>query len=339
MGLVMKNWCWKEKIVFAVTLMFVVLVAYEPPRPAYAVEEGFSVWLQQFKQQAIKQGISSTTIDKAFAGLVPNSRVVELDRKQPETTMSFTTYMQKVVNDKRVQQGRRLYRKHRQLLYRIGARYGVQPRFIIALWGIETNYGSNMGGFNIIQALATLAYDGRRSEFFREELLNALRIIDAGHISLTSFKGSWAGAMGQTQFMPSSFLSYAVDYDGDGRKDIWHSLPDIFASIANYLHNTGWDNKTTWGRRVTLPPNFPEDMLGLKIRKTLPEWQKLGVRRADGGDLPKRSDVVASVILADKAGRYPYLVYDNFNRILKWNRSKYFAIAVGRLADKIAARK
>lgn len=306
--------------------------------PVQANEQSFGNWVKELKQEAQQQGISASILDQAFADMTPNKRVIELDRKQPESTMTFAQYLKRVVNDRRAQQGRKLFNKHQALLQEISAKYGVQPRFIVALWGIETNYGGNTGGFNMVRSLATLAYDGRRSAFFRKELLNALKIVNDGHVKLQDFKGSWAGAMGQTQFMPSSFLSYAVDYDGDGRKDIWGTLPDVFASIANYLKNTGWNNDETWGREVSLAAGFQTDMADLKVKKSLQEWNQLGVARLGGGALPDRAGVEGSVVFPGKVGERSYLVYRNFDRILKWNRSKYFATAVGTLSDRIAGR-
>ena len=223
------------------------------------------------------------------------------------------------------------------MLNRIGAQYGVQPRFIVALWGIETDFGRNTGGFGVITALATLAHDGRRSEYFRGELLNALKIIDAGHIAAGDMKGSWAGAMGQSQFMPSSFLSYAVDQNGDGRRDIWTTQEDVFASIANYLASVGWKDDQTWGRAVRLPQSFNQSLVGLETVKPIGAWQSIGVRRPNGTDLPTRQ-LSASIIQPDGAGTRAYMVYDNFRTTLKWNRSTYFALAVGRLSDSMIAR-
>ena len=234
----------------------------------------------------------------------------------------------------RVEKGRQRLRENRALLVEIGRKYGVQPRFLVAFWGIETDFGRHTGGFRVIPALATLAYDGRRSAYFRRELLNALEILDQGHIALSDMVGSWAGAMGQSQFMPSSFVTFAVDYDGDGRKDIWNTKADVFASAANYLSRVGWKGDQTWGRPVRLPKGFDTGLASLKIRKRLSAWQRLGVRRADGGDLPKR-DLMASVVLAEGPGGPAYVVYDNYHAILKWNRSTFFALAVGSLAEQI----
>ncbi len=235
----------------------------------------------------------------------------------------------------RIKQGRAELQKHGPLLREISAKYGVQPRFIVALWGIETNFGGYTGGFSIIRSLATLSYDGRRAEFFRKELLNALKIIDAGHISLDEMDGSWAGAMGQCQFMPSSFLAYAVDYDGDGRKDIWSTLPDVFASIANYLSQSGWNDSLTWGREVRILENIDEALLEGKVFKSLHEWQALGVRNASGSALPAR-EIQAALTVPGSRAEPTYLIYSNYDVLLKWNRSRYFATAVGLLSDAIA---
>lgn len=304
-----------------------------------ANEQPFHSWLSDLKEEAQQRGISGKTLDEAFAGVSPLKRVIELDRKQPESSMTFAEYLERIVNATRIKKGRQLYQEHKALLEQIGKQYGVQPRFIVALWGIETNYGSNTGGFGIVPSLATLAYDGRRSDFFRDELLKALAILDEGHIPLSSFKGSWAGAMGQSQFMPSSFLSYAQDYNGDGRKDIWTTQSDVFASIANYLKNTGWDDQTTWGRRVQLPEAFDEALTGRDIKKPISEWSAMGVRALDGSELPaKRGDELASIVLPGRPNEGAYMTYSNYDRIMRWNRSTYFATSVGTLADKIAAR-
>ena len=227
--------------------------------------------------------------------------------------------------------------RHRALLEEVAARYRVQPRFIVALWGIESDFGRRTGGYGVMEALATLAYDGRRSAFFRSELLAALGIFDGGHVAAADMRGSWAGAMGQSQFMPTSFVAYAVDHDGDGRRDIWHTLADVFASIANYLAGSGWRDDQTWGRAVRLPADFPGDLVGLDTVKPIGGWQDLGVRRIDGRDLPTRQ-LPASIVRPDGVGAEAWMVYENFRTTLKWNRSTYFALAVGLLADRMAAR-
>jgi membrane-bound lytic murein transglycosylase B len=205
---------------------------------------------------------------------------------------------------------------------------------IVALWGVESTYGAYHGEFPVIAALATLAYDGRRAGFFRTELLQALKIVDHGDVTAERMTGSWAGAMGQNQFMPSSYHAYAVDYDHDGRRDIWTSLPDVFASIANYLAKAGWNDRYTWGRKVRLPSTIDGELAGLQQRKPLPEWQALGVRRDNGADLPVAS-LSASLLRTDEGQGPAYLVYDNFRVLMAWNRSTYFALTVGELADLI----
>lgn len=314
--------------------LFILMVAMVVLSVSAQADPGFDRWVQELKVEARDRGISSALLDEAFRNMQPLPRVLELDRKQPESTMTFVKYKQHVISSKRIQRGREMLAQHRDLLTEVGQYYGVPPRFIVALWGIETSYGSNTGGFNVIEALATLAYDGRRSQYFRGELLNALKILQEGHASLATMKGSWAGAMGQSQFMPSSFLKLAVDFDRDGRKDIWTTHADVFASAANYLSQSGWRTGETWGRAVTLPNGFENEETGLIISKPLPAWQKMGVRRRDGGDLPLAT-MKGSVILPDDTFPPAFLVYHNFRVLMKWNRSIYFATSVGLLADSI----
>ena len=302
------------------------------PSPVGA--EDFDTWLAAFRDEALQAGIRGETLDAALTGVKPIPRVIELDRHQPESTQTFAQYMAKRVTGGLAEEGRRALRDNRVLLEEIGGKFGVQPRFIVALWGLETRFGAYTGGFPVVGALATLAHDGRRGAYFRGELLNALKIIDEGHIPAAEMRGSWAGAMGQSQFMPATFVSYAVDYDGDGRRDIWTTLDDVFASAANYLANLGWRDDQTWGREVRLPADFDLGLTGHGVIKPLSDWQALGVRRADGTDLPTRQ-LSASVILPGGAGGPSYVVYDNYRRIRNWNRSDYFAMSVGRLSDLI----
>ena len=299
--------------------------------------EGFAEWREGVRSEALSLGISATIFDAAFSGIEPIPRIIELDRSQPEVTITFEQYLERVVPDSRVAQGRELLAEHRELLEPIGRKFGVPPRFIVALWGIETSFGRFLGGFPVIGALATLAHDGRRSKYFRQELLHALRILEDGHITPDAMVGSWAGAMGQSQFMPSSFVRYAVDYDGDGKRDIWGTQADVFASAANYLAQAGWRTGETWGRRVQLPAGFDQALVGLEVKKTLAEWQELGLRRANGADLPQAA-ISGSVVLPGGEGGPAYLVYDNYRTIMRWNRSFYFATSVGLLADRIGRR-
>ena len=299
-----------------------------------AADVDFATWLAGVRQDAIAQGIRAQSVARALAGVRPIDRVLELDRHQPETTLTFEQYIDLVVSADRLQEGRERLRENRPLLEQVSRRYGVQPRFIVALWGIESNYGKRSGDFPEISALATLAYDGRRSAYFRKELLNAIRIVDQGSIRPEDMLGSWAGAMGQCQFMPSSYLEYAVSFNGDGKRDIWHRNEDVFASIANYLARSGWHGDETWGRRVLLPSGFDASLAGPSNRKPLAEWQRLGIRAMDGRDLVSR-EREAALLLPDGPTGPALLAFDNFRATLKWNNSSYFAAAVGYLADGI----
>ncbi len=302
--------------------------------PAAQAQTPFEQWLDAVRADARAMGVSEATLDSALSNISPIERIIELDRRQPEGRLSFAEYLQRQTPDSRIERGRRLLEENRDLLAEIGTAYGVQPRFIVALWGMETSYGSYTGGYPVIEALATLAYDGRRGDYFRRELLNALRILDEGHIAIADMKGSWAGAMGQSQFMPSNFLSLAVDHDGDGRRDIWTTRADVFASAANFLAKAGWNDGVTWGRQVRVPDGFDATLAGLGSRLSLGEWQDLGIRRSDGRDLPS-ADVSASLVMPDGPDGAAYLVYQNYRALMNWNRSTYFATTVGILADRI----
>lgn len=301
---------------------------------ARAADVDFGTWLAGVRQEAIAQGMRAQSVASALAGVHPIDRVLELDRRQPETTLTFEQYIDLVVSADRLQEGRERLRENRSLLEQVSRRYGVQPRFIVALWGIESNYGKRSGDFPVISALATLAYDGRRSAYFRKELLTAIKIVDQGWIKPEDMLGSWAGAMGQCQFMPSSYVTFAVSYNDDGRRDIWHRQADIFASIANYLARSGWKGDETWGRRVLLPMGFDANLAGPSNRKPLAEWQRLGIRAMDGRDLVTR-EREAALLLPDGPTGPALLAFDNFRATLKWNNSSYFAAAVGYLADGI----
>jgi membrane-bound lytic murein transglycosylase B len=295
----------------------------------------FEDWLADLRKEAARKGISDKIIEAALTDIEPKARILELDRKQPEGTLTFEQYQKRVINQARINKGRELYRKHRKELDAIGEKYGVPGNVIVALWGIETSYGDVTGGFNVVEALATLAYDGRRSKFFRDELFKALKILDEGHISPQNMKGSWAGAMGQNQFMPSSFFNFAVDGNDDGRRDIWTSLPDVFASTANYLHQSGWKSDERWGRRVQIPSGFDGKLSGRDIKKPLKDWRDMGVTLPNGKPIAVVAKMRGSIILPDGIGGPAFLVYDNYNVIMKWNRSIYFATSVGLLSDAI----
>jgi membrane-bound lytic murein transglycosylase B len=297
----------------------------------------FATWLQELRAEAVALGIRSQTLDTALTGLRPLLRVIELDRKQPEDTLTYAQYLERTLPAARVQKGLRLLNAHRALLQEIGTKYDVPPGLIVALWGMETDFGRSTGNFSVLASLATLAYDGRRSALFRRELLEALKIVDAGHVRPETMTGSWAGAMGQNQFMPSSFMQYAVDYDGDGRRDIWTTVADVFASTANYLASSGWRAREPWGHRVVLPADFDVATNAVQPGKTLAAWQALGVRRADGGAFPAEIES-ASLVLPSGATSPVFLVYLNYQVLLKWNRSHYFALTAGQFADQLGRK-
>lgn len=296
--------------------------------------DDFSRWLEDLTQEARARGISEATLATALAQARPIERVLELDRRQPEFVDTFWNYLNRRVTPQRVEQGRRLLQTHGQLLAEAERRYGVPAHVLVAFWGLETHYGSHLGSYPVVNALATLAHDGRRSDFFRKQLLEALAILDAGHTSPETMVGSWAGAMGHLQFMPSTFQNHAVDGDGDGRKDLWNSLPDAFSSGANYLHQLGWQAGESWGREVRLPPGFDWQQAHHGVRKPLASWAALGVTQADGQPLPL-ADMRGAILLPQGHAGPAFLVYRNFDFILNWNRSISYALAVGHLADRL----
>ena len=320
----------------AFLMVFALLVA----PIANASEQSFAQWLVELRQEAKDRGISDRVLDAALGNAAPIKRVIELDRRQPEFTMSFEEYLGKIASPTRARIAAKKLVEHDKILTEISKKYGVQKRYIVTFWGVETNFGQYLGSFNVPHALATLAHDGRRSAYFRKELLNALKILEEGHIAPDQMKGSWAGAMGQSQFMPSSFLSYAVDWDGDGKRDIWGTKPDVFASTAYYLAKAGWRDDITWGRKVKLPAGFSmngksaEALADRKTRVKLPAWSKAGVLSIDGSALPAR-DLTARLVLPAGADGPAFLVYSNFDSILDWNRSNYYALAIGHLSDKL----
>ncbi len=317
--------------------------AYPRPPATPAVEEpvqrmGFADWMNELRAEAIAQGIRARTVYYALGRIYyPDPVIIEKDRTQPEKTMTAQRYWNRLLDDRRIDAGRAFYAANRELLRRVGEAYRVHPRYIAAILGVESNFGNHQGKENIINGLVTLAYDGRRAEYFRRELLNALRIIDRGDIRPENMRGSWAGAMGACQFMPSSYLKYAQDFDRDGRADIWGSIPDAAGSAANYLAQNGWRLGERWGREVQVTKPIPEEFIGTKVRKRVKDWARLGVRRKNGKRLPYAS-MMASLVQPDGPEGRSFLVYNNFHVLMRWNRSTYFAIAVGMLADKIGRR-
>lgn len=261
-------------------------------------------------------------------------KLLELDQSQPEHRETFLDYLERRVTPERVDEGRKLMRQHRKLLARLSRRYHIPPSLLIAFWGLETQYGQSLGNFPVPAALATLAFDTRREGFFRAQLLAALDILQAGHVAPAQMTGSWAGAMGHMQFMPSTFQSDAVDADGDGRKDIWRSLPDAFASAAHYLHRLGWREHERWGREVRLPAHFDWRLADADLKRSTAAWRALGVRQADGKPLPK-SALKGAILLPQGHSGPAFLVYRNFSAILDWNRAVNYALAVGHLSDRL----
>ncbi len=306
-----------------------------PPQAPRREKTPFEHFLDGVGEEARRAGVSATTLAAAFRNLAPNARVLELDGRQPEFTLTWEQYRDRVVPQGRIDQGRRLFQQNRSLLDAISTRFGVAPQLPVAIWGMETNYGGNTGGFNVIEALATLAFEGRRKEFFRRELLAALKILHAGHVPLAHMKGSWAGAMGQPQFMPTSFERFAVDFDGDGHRNIWDSRADALGSIANYLARSGWRSGEPWLREVALPAGFDLEQTGRDKRRPVEEWQRAGVRSLDGAALPALEAAVLVPDAPNGPSRQAFLVFSNFNAIRRYNPSNFYTLAVGMLADAV----
>jgi lytic murein transglycosylase len=303
------------------------------PAPRPVPNAGYDAWVAGYKGRAAERGISQSTMDAAFreAGFLPE--VVEKDRNQTEFKRSLEDYLNIAASDERVSLGRQKYAQYQGTLEAIEARYGVEPHVVAAIWGLESFYGTRRGNVPVISALSTLAYDGRRGEFFESQLTAALRILQAGDISPGAMTGSWAGAMGHTQFIPTSYLAYAVDYTGDGRRDIWSEDPsDSLASTAAYLQKSGWVRGLPWGMEVTVPAGFNPGLLGRGKGKSAAEWEALGVRPAGGGRLAP-----GSIIAGGNGGGAPYfLLTQNFAVILRYNNAQNYAIGVGHLSDRIA---
>ena len=321
----------KNHLIKFQSLLFVLFFLLIIPNLAYS-KNNFSIFLDEVASEALSLGISKKVINNFKKNSVFIPKVIKYDKSQPEFKLTLDQYLKRVVTPLKIKNANKKYKENKEILIKVGEFYGVQPRFIVALWGIETDFGRLTGGFPVISSLSTLAFEGRRHDYFKKELLNALKIIDKGHISLKKMTGSWAGAMGQCQFMPSSFLNYASDWDKNGTKDIWNSKGDVFASTANYLKKVGWSNKTTWGRKVDIS-NYKIKHKKNKILY-LDDWSNLGVLKNNKNKLPSNK-LKARLIIPDNYGQYGYLVYNNFENLLNWNRSNYFAIAVGKLSDNI----
>lgn len=304
----------------------------EKPEP-----ERFARFISQVKTKAKEQGISQPVIDKAFADVTLLKRVIASDKNQLEKKITLDDYLKRVLTDRRMVQAKEVYKLNAEQLSKASATYQVPASYIVALWGMESNFGRLQGKENIISAMSSLAFEGRREVFFTNQLMAALQILEDGHIEIDNLKGSWAGAMGQCQFMPSSFIKYGADGDGDGKIDIWNNTADVFASTANYLSSEGWNASQRWGREVILPAEFNKDLTGLEDNKakSVADWEKLGVKIStkDKGEAQQ----TAWIILPDDVEGRAFIAYSNFKTLMHWNRSYYFAISVGMLADSIVA--
>ena len=313
-------------------------------------DAAFNAWLDDFRRDALARGISPSTLDAVLPTIRQERQVVQADRAQAEFVNTYANYLQRV-STQRIEAGKRLMREHGTMIREVSAHYGVQPRFVVAILGLESNYGAFPITQPLFSVIATLAFDGRRADFFRNELYAALEIVDKGYASADMMKSSWAGALGIAQFTPSSYLNLAVDHDGDGRIDLWNMGPDVIASVANYLKSHGWRDDQTWGRVVNLPPGGEQSLVApqeagltpdatcrsfntMGAWRTLPDWQALGVRRENGSALPSR-DLPAALLIGDEGDDKGYLVYRNFCSIMRYNPAFRYALSVSLLADAI----
>lgn len=329
------------RVVLGYRQMRLLLLGVTVLSAGYAVantDEAENAYFEQCKQRLIQQasaaGVRMKTAKAVMSEAEHLPRIIELDRNQPEFTTTFADYLNRRVNEARVKQGRRLLQEHKALLAHVAEETGVPAAYLLAFWGLETNFGGYKGKVPVPSALTTLACDDRRSKFFTQQLIAALQILDEGAISLSDMVGSWAGAMGHVQFMPTVFLKHAVDGDGDGKRDLWHSVPDAMMSAGKFLQAMGWNSDYRWGREVLLPAKFNYALAGGKAQ-SLQAWSKLGVVDAFSKPLTQ-TDMKAKLIVPSGHQGPAFLAYDNFNVIMGWNRSEYYAIAVGYLADRIA---
>ncbi len=304
------------------------------PGRAFAATESFQDFLVGLRAEARKAGIAAATLDRALAGIKPNQAVIDRDRKQPEFTMTWARYRGLLVTDKRIDEGRAAVAQNLGLLRRVQDQYGVAAGVVAGIWGLESSFGKETGNFHVVEALATLAWEGRRAKFFRAELIAALKILDHGDIAPGKMTGSYAGAMGQPQFMPTSYLSYAVDFEGHGKRDIWTSKADVLGSIGNYLAKSGWRAGEVWGQQVTLPAGFDASAIGRENKRPLGDWAKAGVRPL-AGNWRSAPESAAAIVAPDGAQGEAFVVHTNFNAIRRYNPSDFYAIAVGLIGDQV----
>ncbi len=336
-----KNYTAEVKRSRVIDYLFAIFVLLFPM--PYLQAEDFPQCVIALQAKAKQQGISDKTITSALGQVQYVPRVIELDRQQPEHMDTFGDYLDRRVTDSRIKQGQELLVRHHDLLDKLSRDFGVPANYLLAFWGLETNFGSYLGKMPILDSLATLACDQRRSEYFTAELMSALKLIDERQIRADKMLGSWAGAVGHTQFMPSAYLEYAIDGDNDGHADLWSSVPDALSSAANFLKNLGWVRNTNWGEEVKLPANFAYQESGIENKLSLLEWSKRQITYPDGRPLssPLKStpynaeEIKAAVVLPSGYTGPAFLIYDNFEVILRWNRSVFYALAIGHLADRI----
>jgi membrane-bound lytic murein transglycosylase B len=341
----------RQSIVVKVLIALLVAAALAQPaqdaaqQPAPDSPPPFGEWLEGLLTEARGRGFSEPVLQQTLVGLEPLQRVIESDRSQPELTPGFEQYLKSRLTPRAIERGQDALRTHRTLLARIEKTYRVQPRFLLAIWGLESSYGRVIGKIPAFQALATLAWEPRRASMFRGELFQALMMVDRGYIDAPTMTGSWAGAMGQPQFLPSSYMQYAVDFDGDSKRNIWTSTPDALASIANYLRGFKWNGGETWGREVRISTESRQQITervprrtdgcyarrNMTERRALEEWRAMGVRLRDGRPLPK-ADIEAGLV---DTGERTFLVYPNYDSILGYNCAHYYALSVGLLSDTL----
>lgn len=327
------------KAVFVAFLLGFTPVDLVPHHPDFVQvqEAGFAAWVAKFQNRARVQGITARTFEAAFAGVEYLPETIRKDQNQSEFIMPMSDYMATAASDARVSNGREMLQKHAPLLARLELAYGVEPHILIAFWGMESNYGARRGDVPLISTLATLAFDGRRGRFFEAQLISALKILQRGDIAPSQMTGSWAGAMGHTQFIPTSFEAYAVDFTGDGRRDIWSDDPtDALASTAAYLAHFGWAQGQPWGVEVSLPDEFDYTNTDRAVKMSVARWAQLGVRAGDGHAAPDHG--TASLITPTGARGPAFLVFRNFDVIGRYNNADAYKIGVGHLADRIAGK-
>lgn len=330
-----------KKILF---YLFVLCLGFVFPLQAaenkkVEVPEEWTSFVDKLQKEMLSRGISQKTIDKAYKGknyYHKSSAAVKQDKKQVEFVLTTCAYVNRLVNKDRVVTARKKHKEIKKKYQKLADKYNVPLNYMVAFWAVETNFGQNKGKYNLIDSLTNLSYKNRRAKFFKEELYNVLKIMDRTNLSEDKIMGSWAGAMGHFQFMPSTYNHYAVDYDGDDVPDIWNSFPDALASAENYLTKLGWKHDEPWGTRVQLPWNFDFKEVGRKNTKKVEDWKKLGVLTFEGKALPYDDELKGSIILSDGRKGPAYLVFGNFKRVMIWNRSDNYAIAVVTLADYIA---